>query len=1776
MSSDEHRRRASNDEDSDTTDTDTAIMDLDILQSLAESVDCSNQMSGFVSTFRLPPMMADLDDDDDDENMQNSMDGAREHQLPYASGITSSPPRSSINVRPRLNSNEIFRSSPSSSTTAASPLASPLSGHCIMSDGSCLPSPRQTPQQTTSQNRTIQLNQQPQLITTPRLTPLQREWGLNLLSPQSVASDATDAVCNRTRKTTTNNGATGRRGLPKMLIPPNISDVGRVEDGNNVGSNVVRSNSGDCSPDNTQGERSKNNNTAQVHMNEATPPRGNRQSSNNLKSTTITTSNNLKKKKTKPSSRKNNLVILPNPHQMQPHPFHRSKSHGIHPLLSTSPTSTSTIGSGPLSPSKLPPPHPMSHVQSYPPMHHVHHQHISPTYHHHNHHNQQQQHHRFAHHAHSQSYTSDASSSEATPITNPARCRACSFSSDISDSVAYSLSVKGGLDNSLRSGGGGGGTTVGEQHSIHAGSKASDADLNGLRYFNDFDDDLSKDSVGDPLMGVNIHLENIANNDAVPTLVDNVPIVDVVPAFMSTNSLLGLSIPYSPKQTPTVENYYEEPLEGLSDDYRGSGVAVANGYCSSTDITPPASPNPQLRQQDQQRHHRKQSSLVSFSESCNRSHRSQHSSNSLNSISNILLNYPNPDPTYTEEQGSLTPTTPQTVDSSSYYVDDNRSLYEDEKIFVQQIHNSGLQSLSFEHVEDTLENTSMEVEMELVYCDSFGSPGADDMSLGSVSKGGSVNSLGSLMSVEEIKEMERRIHCYRKFRKRNSVEVAGVGGGDGSAAVCKNKEDVGASKRDAGLPSLFATPLSERVIITADVKGDIVDGEVRSHGNFGHDTPVASNKASADLLDIIMNIPKNRNDGGADAVEEDSYENIDIEMAPFSNQIGFSADDVDDDDNAGVNRHISFGETKVHPNNNPGWRHYYHLRNLLWWWQLQPSRPVAYSQIQRDENRKTKSSNHRFDDVDFDRNSSSCCSCFYRCLCGDDQGKCNGNSRGSSCCWYMSSTWRKLLAISCLFMLLAWMFSDNGLEQHRSNDVQQYDPLAKENFTVTSRIIDDADDFDGYFHNPMNKPEDDDEFQYTSHSAQSEQGHYLQETYLDEDDVFRRFELEDDVFDAPTMKGYTSFVSDSNDTTGDNESKVSYDASSLIYEPQVITKDSIDTIVVLGERHVGIDWLVGRLKVLYPDVAVSSGFPEENGVGRAGIWFQDNGARRALSSEANDTTTRKHVIVIALWLNPYDWTELMRVDPINSPYHKGLEWEEFVEAEWAPRDTTPSKTMTALKADDDGDLDDVLSNQDEEELESRHQSRGRVLTAAKTKAPVCQHNFSSSSVSPCWPTHDGKAPQSLATANANNKEEPVYELNTNRNGQKYYSVLELRADKIRSEVKGSLLHSSVQSVIPVRYEDLLIPYCNKGSSSDMPGIVGLMDQIEARSGLTADPSVGWDETPKSENQFWPDPIGCTGHVCFPSINQMSKDVKYVKYLNDHIDWHAEQLVGYQKRSLPKPSVNQIVVLGERHSGAEWLVDRLSRCFPYIDINYGFERERPGKYFQAPPSDEIPSTLVIATFLHPYDWLELMRERPINAPTHKDMVWSEFVNSPWKRMRSNLDNSISDPSSATCSFGFSYHEIIPCQTQRDPESDSFPLYELRHSPDGYNNDADEAYSNILDLRSDKILNFLSTAEYPGVVDLISLRYEDLIWDDGTYADDASVLSLPFPGIAGLLEKIRDRTTLVPDVNAGWILDEKDVFKAEHLRGNGTDFDPSFVEWIEGHLNWDVEKRIGYGP
>ena len=69
-----------------------------------------------------------------------------------------------------------------------------------------------------------------------------------------------------------------------------------------------------------------------------------------------------------------------------------------------------------------------------------------------------------------------------------------------------------------------------------------------------------------------------------------------------------------------------------------------------------------------------------------------------------------------------------------------------------------------------------------------------------------------------------------------------------------------------------------------------------------------------------------------------------------------------------------------------------------------------------------------------------------------------------------------------------------------------------------------------------------------------------------------------------------------------------------------------------------------------------------------------------------------------------------------------------------------------------------------------------------------------------------------------------------------------------------------------------------------------------------------------------------------------------------------------------------------------------------------------------------------------------------------------------------------------------------------------------------------------------------------------------------------LHLHSPGFVGLIEKIRDETSLVPNASTGWRNDEIGEFRAESL--HQAKLDPRYVAYMNRNVDWDVENLIGY--
>ena len=204
-----------------------------------------------------------------------------------------------------------------------------------------------------------------------------------------------------------------------------------------------------------------------------------------------------------------------------------------------------------------------------------------------------------------------------------------------------------------------------------------------------------------------------------------------------------------------------------------------------------------------------------------------------------------------------------------------------------------------------------------------------------------------------------------------------------------------------------------------------------------------------------------------------------------------------------------------------------------------------------------------------------------------------------------------------------------------------------------------------------------------------------------------------------------------------------------------------------------------------------------------------------------------------------------------------------------------------------------------------------------------------------------------------------------------------------------------------------------------------------------------------------------------------------------------------------------VVLGERHSGVEWVVRQLQSCDVRVD-----ETTRPS--FLLPSADDFTTTTagmadVVLVVREPLDWLVAMKQNPSWAPHHAKLNWTTFLSRPWTMPRPD------DDWTADCQYGLDYDAVVPCFTLANA------TYEL--AGNGI------PFDSILALRTAKLRWFLERElTHP----ILVLHYERLREELATALNCTARDKPPVP------------TGKRPKVAEQWMNDTLD-WEAEHLVG-----------------------------
>lgn len=312
-----------------------------------------------------------------------------------------------------------------------------------------------------------------------------------------------------------------------------------------------------------------------------------------------------------------------------------------------------------------------------------------------------------------------------------------------------------------------------------------------------------------------------------------------------------------------------------------------------------------------------------------------------------------------------------------------------------------------------------------------------------------------------------------------------------------------------------------------------------------------------------------------------------------------------------------------------------------------------------------------------------------------------------------------------------------------------------------------------------------------------------------------------------------------------------------------------------------------------------------------------------------------------------------------------------------------------------------------------------------------------------------------------------------------------------------------------------------------------------------------------------------------------------------IEDHSAGLVSYLTKN-ETVEIKNIIVLGERNSGVEWFFENLKSIIPgdsSITISNNFTRE--GYWFQSEDLNSLKEpTLIVALFVNPYIWIDQMRKNPIHMPSHNNLTWIEFVSKKWTyenteedkenestkgRPSWDLESFETGPfNERICQLNFRYNEVSSClaapsETNNEGKTSSvdnvndLPIYELRedfvYDTDGNESREARPYDTILELRFEKIMNWLSLSSWENVERVFPIHYETLTEEDGLLSVLNSIeseINIPFVKDIGDTKKIVGPKFWEEKMDDGnSLLKEKD-----------------FTSWLAEMVNWEVEFLIGY--
>ena len=203
------------------------------------------------------------------------------------------------------------------------------------------------------------------------------------------------------------------------------------------------------------------------------------------------------------------------------------------------------------------------------------------------------------------------------------------------------------------------------------------------------------------------------------------------------------------------------------------------------------------------------------------------------------------------------------------------------------------------------------------------------------------------------------------------------------------------------------------------------------------------------------------------------------------------------------------------------------------------------------------------------------------------------------------------------------------------------------------------------------------------------------------------------------------------------------------------------------------------------------------------------------------------------------------------------------------------------------------------------------------------------------------------------------------------------------------------------------------------------------------------------------------------------------------------------------------------------------------------------------------------FRDPMTWTFAMKKVPHHAPMHIDLPWQEFVTKEWTMDRLNKDEvwkehqmKHNNSTGRICQESFRYHELVSCLTRPYPDgywgdhnkhrfSQHQPFYEMKvNDPEG------TPYKNILEMRADKIRNFMESRTYSNVEGFWHYQYEGLLKS----------------GTEELVENIERATGVKRHPT------KCKIYEPQNRRVRS--MPPEFIDYMSNNVDWESEALIGY--